>query len=407
MRTWQAIGTLAAIALLTGCATTRGPLSASGRPIPPAALVAAETLADERQVPAPVRPYFVAMHAEGRENQTLHALRGGLVALRLGEFALAAELLDVAARDVESLQEGAAQARRAQSKFVREQEKWFKGETYERSALYVYRGLLYLREHDFGNAAACFKRAQLHDITGEDAPGFAGDWYSAELLLALASYRQGVPEDAARALERTKSFTVKPGEVTPPQPGDNLLVFVETGVAPVKYRAGQYGEQLRFREMPTPIRTVELWEAGQRRAAGPAAESLFAQATTRGTRQVDFILAGKAQFKQGTEAGALALGMGAVIASQHRGREANIATGVLAGLAVISAIASSATTPEADIRAWENLPNALYVLTASVPPGEREWEVRGLDARGGVVQSVKLKLPIETGSPLRVLFVKL
>jgi len=342
------------------------------------------------------------MYAEGRENQALYAMQAGLAAMYIGDFPLAARTFDLGIADVDSLMAGASAAQRASGKFVREQEKWFKGESYERSVLFFFRGLLYLGTNDFGNAAACFKRAQLYDITGDDAPGFAGDWYSCEWALAFAAYKQGFPEEAQQAMERAADFSTRQGEVPPPEPNQNVLVVVLTGSAPIKARAGRYGERLVYVEGPNPVHEVEIVQAGQVLARSAPAESLYVQATTRGTRQVDYILAGKANFKQATETAAVALGTGAVIASQHK--NSDVATGILAGLSLLSAFISSATTPEADIRAWDNLPHSVFLIGLTLPPGRQRFEVRGI---GPYPQTVEAGPVVRAGEPLQIVFVRM
>jgi tetratricopeptide (TPR) repeat protein len=401
----SAISLAAAVVLLSGgCATTKGPFSASGKPIRKETLEAARRRVDQEQIPENLRPYYVAMYAEGRENQALHAMRAGLEALRTGHLDLAERTLDLAIQDVEALMEGAAAARRAQSKFGKEQEKWFKGESYERSALFLYRGLIYLIRHDYGNASACFKRAELYDVTGDDAPGFAGDWYSAEWALALASLKRGSPDEAAAALKRAATFSSRQGPVPPPTAACNVLIVVECGIGPVKYRAGEYGELMRYREVPSPVRTVTVLEQGKAVDTTAAAESLYVQATTRGKRQVDAILAGKARFKEDTGTAAVGLATGAAVASHYERQ--GIATGVLAGLALLAAGLSAATTPQADIRTWDNLPDSIFFLCLSLPPGESALTVEGCNATGSVVKIQELKPVIYKDNPLAVIFVR-
>jgi tetratricopeptide (TPR) repeat protein len=395
----------AAVLLSYGCATPSGPLSASGKPIRKETLQAAQQRVAQEQIPENLRPYYVAMYAEGRENFALHAMRAGLEALRSGQLDLAQRDLDLAIQDVEALLQGEAAAKRAQSKFGKEQEKWFKGESYERSALFLYRGLIYLIRHDYGNAAACFKRAELYDITGDDAPGFAGDWYSAEWALALASLKHGHPEDADAALKRASEFSSRQGDVPPPTAACNVLVVVENGFGPVKFRAGEYGELMRYREVPSPVKSVRVLEQGKPAATTAPAESLYVQATTRGKRQVDAILAGKAKFKKGTEAAAVGLGLGAAVASQHDSR--GIATGVLAGLALLSAGLSAATTPQADIRTWDNLPDSIFFVCLSLPPGESTLTIEGCNVSGSVVKTQEVKAVIYKDNPLAVIFVRI
>jgi tetratricopeptide (TPR) repeat protein len=395
---------LALVSLGAACATTPRPLSASGKPIAPEAISNAVRTVSQQQIPEPIQQPFIAMYAEGRENQALHAMRAGLAALNIGEFPLAAQTFDKAIADVDSLMAGAKEAQKATGKFTKEQSKWFKGESYERSALYFYRGLLYLVDKDYGNAAACFKRAQLYDVTGDDAPGFAGDWYSCEWALAFADYKEGFPADARQAMDRAAKFSTRQGAVPPPEPNQNVLLAVQIGGGPIKTRSGQYGERLIYQEGANPITEVVVREGERELTRSAAAENLYVQATTRGTRQVDYVLAGKANFKSGTQTAAVALGAGAVIASQQRGNDANIATGILAGLAVASALISSATTPEADIRMWDNLPHSIFLIGLTLPPGEHKLQVQGL---GPYPHTVDINPVVRADDPLQIVFIKM
>ena len=172
----------------------------------------------------------------------------------------------------------------------------------------------------------------------------------------------------------------------------------------MKYRAGKYGQLMRYQEVPSPVTKVEVLQDNKVLTAAAAAESLYFQATTRGKRQVDSILAGKAQFKEGTADAAVGLGAGALVASQFDRN--GIATGVLAGLAVISAGLSAATTPQADIRTWDNLPHSIYFLCLSLPPGESSLTVMGQNAVGSVLKIQELKPVIRKDDPLQVIFVR-
>jgi tetratricopeptide (TPR) repeat protein len=395
-----AAGLLATI-LLLGCAGSGSVRSASGTRVSAQALAEASEKVRTRGIPEPLQADFTRLYSEGRQNSVLHAMRAGLRALRLGYDDLAREVLDQAIAEVEALQEGTRQAKRAKSRFVGEREKWFKGENYERSALYFYRGLLYLKEQDFNNAAACFKRAQVEDITGDDAADFAGDWLSAEWALALASLKAGRAEDAAAARRRAEGFARSVEGIVWPEADVDTLVVVEAGQAPLKYRAGKFGEQLKFAERPSPVARVEVAGVQQ-----PMLESLYHQATTRGTRQVDYILGEKASFKEDTGNAALGLGVAAVAAAHTRTQEGAIAAGVLGLAALGTAIASSATQPEADIRAWDILPEGIFLV--GVRAEGRALEVRGLDSQGKVVNQASVAaVGQEKGAQeLRVVFIR-
>jgi hypothetical protein len=194
--------------------------------------------------------------------------------------------------------------------------------------------------------------------------------------------------------------------VPPPRANENVLIVVENGTGPIKYRGGQYGERLYYRDTPTPIVNVAIVAGAETLTESAPAESLYVQATTRGTRQVDYLLAGKANFKKTTGNVAAALGVGAVIAATQKGNSAQIATGVLAGLSLISSLVSAATTPEADIRFWANLPRNIFLLGLTLPAGPVEFQVRGLDPGGRVVQAIPVKTEVVAGDPVQIIFVR-
>jgi hypothetical protein len=381
------------IALLTaaisGCATS-GHKSASGTDIDPQVYAREQQRVIDEKIPEPLKDEFIALYSEGPQNSVLHSMRAGLHAMRLGYYNIARKCFDSAIRDVEALQAGADQAKRSASKFVADKEKWFKGESYERSALYFYRGLLYLKDQDYGNAAACFKRSELEDITGNDEPGFQGDWYSDELGLALASYLNGYPGDADVALKRAATYQSIQGQVPPPSPLTNTLIVVEIGTGPLKYSAGRYHEQLRFREEAPATVSVRADLPNQQTLTTAAAENIYFQATTRGTRQVDYILKGKANFKEGSQVATAALAVGAIAASDVD--KSGITSGALALAAIGTAITSALTTPEADTRSWDNLPHSLYLLNLNLSPNIQGVAISGLDAGGKVTQQAGVPL---------------
>ncbi len=397
------LGGFASILLLfwTGCAT-EGNRSASGKEIPLEAIQTANAMVERKQIPPELRSHFFALYAEGRQNSVLHAMRGGLAALRLQHRELAKEAFDQAIREVEALQYGQAQAERTKSKFVGEKEKWFKGEPYERSALYLYRGVLYLQDQDFGNAAACFKRAQLMDITQEEDPQFAGDWTIAELALALASYGQNDPLTADQALMRVKKFPSYREGMSIPNPETNTLLIFESGKGPIKWGEGQFGEKLRFKEVAPSIEKIRVTRGEN--SIDSATESLYLQASTRGGRQIDSILGDKASFKEDTQNATLGLAGGAVVASQTE--QSGIAAGVLGLAAIGTGIFSAVTQPEADLRSCENLPHSLHFIFLNLPSegGEVEWQGVGASPSLNAKQTFKI-LP-DPQKKIQVLWVK-
>ena len=104
------------------------------------------------------------------------------------------------------------------------------------------------------------------------------------------------------------------------------------------------------------------------------AEDIWFQASTRGGRQIQAILDGKAEFKEGMNtAGAIGIGSGlGMMNAGSRYNDNNMAAAgaivLLAGL--MAHAAAAATTPEADLRFWDNLPDNLHFATLRIPVGE-------------------------------------
>jgi tetratricopeptide (TPR) repeat protein len=371
---------------LTACASgPAGPTMAQ--------IASADQQMASENIPPTLRSLYRELLLGGERDYVWNAMRLGLAAGRLGEKAMAARMFDGAIRRVEALQEGAAQAERAKSKFVAESEKYFKGESYERAALYVYRGLLYAEAGDMENAGACFRRAQVQDLaeSGEKS----GDWYSAEWLLAYAQQRSGRLSEAQHALARAAQFGGRRGRVPPPLKEGNVLLMVEAGEGPQKFAGGDHGEKLYFSEGDIRARRIEVRMAGQPVALVPAAEDLYVQATTRGMRKVDHILAGKAQFKEATDiAGTAGIVAGAATAAtSHSDTQSLVGLGLVVG-GLISKGISGAAQPEADTRAWENLPHSLFFSTLNCPVGTTKVVIRALDASGAVVNETTREIVI-------------
>ncbi|MCS7090912.1 MAG: tetratricopeptide repeat protein [Verrucomicrobiota bacterium] len=319
--------------------------------------------------------------AEGpARDKVLWQYRTAAAALRRGRFDLARSLLDEALLTVQGIHGPNPEARKARSLFRPEAVKPFVGEPYERSMAYIYRGILYWRDGELDNARACFRSAQFEDSDATDQT-YVGDWVLPDYLDALATAKLG--GDPADALRRAQQ-NVRGATLPPLDPSVNTLVFLEFGPGPVKYATGEYGEQLRFQTRPSPIRSARL-RVGDWVIPVAAVDDVNYQATTRGGRLMDHVLGNKAVFKQATDrAGDAALVGGAILAVAGQGRKsAADETGaalLLAGLA--SKLISSATTPQADTRAWDNLPQFLSFAQLRLPPGRHIVTVEFLDAHG-------------------------
>jgi len=324
-------------------------------------------------------------------DKVLWQYRTAAAAMRQGQFEVAKQNLDDALLTLGGALGKDKSARQARGYFHSESKKTFIGEPYERSMAYIYRGILYWMDGQPDNARACFRSAEVEDSDAQNHE-YAGDWVMPDFLDGLASMKLG--GDGADAIKRAQA-EAKNIKLPPPNPKANVLCFVEFGPGPSKFATGEYAEELRFTVQPSPVLSAEIKVDQQDIPVAPTDDVWF-QASTRGGRLMDHILGNKAVFKGTTDAvGNVALMGGLATAAISRDRTAQeVGLGIaLAGL--VSKIASAATTPEADTRAWDNLPRYLSFANLSLPPGSHTITVEFHDAAGRVLPSLTKTLSVE------------
>jgi hypothetical protein len=286
-----------------------------------------------------------------------------------------------------------AEAKKSRGYFHSESRKRFIGEPYERSMAYIYRGILYWMNGEPDNARACFRSAELEDGDAENR-AFAGDWVLPDYLDGLATAKLG--GDGSDAFIRAQA-SAKGVKLPPYNTKANVLFFFEFGPGPVKFASGEYGDELRFQCPDSPVRSAHL-QLEPLQIQVDATDDVCFQATTRGGRVMDHILGNKAVFKSTTDAaGSVAIIGGAGTLMANRGRNST-ATGVGAGLLVagiLSKIVSEATTPEADIRAWDNLPHYLSFACVPLAPGTHSAKIEFRDAAGRVIPRLTRTIAFE------------
>lgn len=309
-------------------------------------------------------------------------------ALRIGNFDEAKAKLDDAILQGGGIITNTADAARARSFFHPEDTKTFIGEPYERIMNYYYRAILYWRDGEPDNARACYRTGQLLDSDAESHE-YQSDYVLLDYLDGLASVK--LDGDGSDALARAQALTKR--SLPPYDKEANVLIFAEYGRGPVKYAGGEYGEQLRFYTEPSHIHSARLMVDG-RTIPLPPYDNLNFQATTRGGRVMDHILGNKVVFKQTTDTvGNVAL-VGAALAANNNSRDSNRAAVGLAAIGLISKIASAATTPRADIRTWDNLPQYLSFASIHLRPGEYPAEIEFLTKDGYPASELTRQLTI-------------
>ncbi len=346
---------LAGAILLAGCATPKKyTFAPTGDP-----------LADGRTAIAQGPP----------QDKVLWEYRTAAVCMRRAQFAEAKSLLDDALLTLGGINGKDSGAKKARGYFHEESKKTFIGEPYERVMAYYYRGILYWMDGEPDNARACFRSGQLIDSDTENKQ-YAADYVLLDYLDGFATVK--LAGDGSDALKRAQT-EARLGPPPAYNPKANTLVFLEFGRGPGKYAAGEYGEQLRFREGSAATRGAVVQAGSQNVRVGPYDDVSF-QATTRGGRVMDHILGNKAVFKSSTDIAGNAALLGGVVAASNR-RTQEIGLGLVAA-GVLTKIISSATTPAADVRAWDNLPQYLSFAALELPPGEQTVTVQFVDASG-------------------------
>lgn len=312
-------------------------------------------------------------------DKLLWQYRLALAEMRRGQFDAAKPVLDDALLTLGGLYGKDAEARKARRLFQQEAKKTFIGEPYERAMAYFYRGILYWRDGEMDNARACFRSAEFEDSDAENNE-YTCDYTLFDYLDGFATTK--LAGDGSDAFKRAEK-TAKGAKPPPYDTKVNTLVFLDFGPGPKKYGGGQYGEELRFRTRTSSVQSAQLQIDGKIVNLQPADDLNF-QATTRGGRLMDHVLANKAVFKNTTSAaGDIAIVSGAILASgrHHNSSADEVGAGLMiAGL--LSKIASAATTPEADVRMWETLPQFLALGQFKLSPGEHSATINFLNAAG-------------------------
>ena len=184
--------------------------------------------------PQELRRHFVVAQAQGQRNRVLNDMRLGLATFAMERNPLAETLFDDALQGIEAVYADNEEAKKSRKLFVKEQNKDFKGEPYERVMAYYYRGLLYMRAGDYENARASFKGGMLQDAFAEEEQ-YRADFALMPYLQGWAAHCSG---NASLAAEDFKEFRDLNKDTPLPREHDTVLVLVETGAAPVKVSDG-------------------------------------------------------------------------------------------------------------------------------------------------------------------------
>ncbi len=315
--------------------------------------------------PEELHPMYRRVLMEGRRNLVLNHMRIGLAAMELGHWKLAEDSFDIALLNIEAVYANDAEAAKARSLWHEEGRKVFKGEPYERAMAYYYRGLLYMRRGDFENARASFKGGLLQDAMAEEEI-YRADFAMLVFLEGWASKMlgdKGLAEEAFREVKQLRP------DFNPPEPNHNVLLIAETGSSPRKVAVGRSRSELVFQRGFLHTDDKAQFEIGGSVFNGYPMEDIYWQASTRGGREVDRILEGKAKFKETNETMGRALtdvSLNALAMAPRFGDDAG-AVAIVAGIVGLVGLGQQAvanrTRTRADTRYWDNLPDRVHFYT--------------------------------------------
>lgn len=368
--------------------------------------------------PEALKPLYKTLFTGGERNAVLNFERLGLAAIETGHWDDAERAFDAALLRIEAIYAKNPQAEAARSAFHKEANKAFKGEPYERAMAYYYRGMLYLRKGDFENARASFRTAEYQDTVSE-AEEYQGDFALMDYLAGWASQcngQAGMAKDFYEAAIAAQTSTT-PGTApassaipaaTAPAAGEdpkattfkapaadaNVLMVAEMGFGPLKAKDGRQKEKLVFNTATTfpeiaASFTVQPKQGATQVIGTMPISSVRQQATTRGGRAIDGVLAGKASFKSTTQAvGTVATTAGLTMMASGDSNSAQTG-GYMAMAGMLFSAFSTAVKTDADVRMWDTLPDTISLATSK------------MDTSGGLasVAFTDGKAPLDLGSP--------
>lgn len=320
---------------------------------------------------------------------TLYTLQTGLAAWSEGRLPESKFYLDNALNVIEGMFADNENAAKARSVWYAEGAKDFKGEPYERAMAFYYRGLAYLAEGDYENARAVFRSGILQDAFAEEQQ-YRSDFAS---LMVLEGWTNQLLGDASQAKESyAEAAKYLPGWQAPAA-GANLLIIAELGGSPRKLGDGIHNEEIVYRRPKrTPEASAEVMLDGV--AYRPVQiEDVFFQASTRGGREIDRVIAGKLSLKTTTDkigqVTAEIASQGSLISAAGSGSGGR-ALGGLAAIGAISSIISANVQPRADVRYWNNLPETLHATALRAAGLPALIQVSLKDKTGAPVTADKL-----------------
>lgn len=364
--------------------------SFTAKPLVAAMLAAALCAAPQAQADYPAA--LARLKASPAKDVTLHTVQAGLAAFSAARLPEANRHFDDALTVIEGMFADSQAAANARSLWYEEGAKEYKGEPYERAMAFYYRGLAYLVEADYENARASFRSGLMQDAFAEEQQN-RSDFTSLMLLEGWTNQLLGSNGQAKDAYDEAKRL--RAGLPVPPA-GANVMVIAELGGSPRKVGDGIDNQEIVYRgPKRTPERSVSV-DIDGKTYKPLLIEDVFYQASTRGGRPIDRLIAGKASFKDTTGQIGMALtsiaSESSVMMSAVGGTGGGRVMGGLAAVGAISSIISANVKPRADVRYWNNLPETIHATSFRHAGLPEKISVTLFDEGGAPVQPDKLAI---------------
>jgi tetratricopeptide (TPR) repeat protein len=366
------------------------------------------------EMPALLEPLCL----ERTTSQPLYRCELGVSYLARNNKSLAKQYLLDAYTSIEEFFDPTSE-KKAMSLWGAEAEKVYKGEPYEQATLSMLVGLLLLEEGDVDNALSCFKNGQIADSDVENEM-YQSDYAALQLLEAKcyqmrreqAEYDQFIRK-AVDSFSKTHPFLhSKRAEIVadnqvfeaskeelirdshsyydPLMRPFNTLLLVWTGRSPEMHRTGQYGEGRVLVKCPS-VEThyeVQLDGSSWHDVIRGFANVSF-QATTRGGREMDNVLADQAAFKRTShEVGKAFIDAADDVSDPY-------AALVLMGVGLISHGIGAATKVQSDIRSWETLPDQIALVPLQLTAGMHQVRIDCYDKNFRLNRSVTHQFTVD------------
>ena len=275
-----------------------------------------------------------------------------------------------------------------------ENSKVFKGDAHERATLYALLAISFMDRGEYEDAIRCVKNGLLADSANTKEVQYNSDYALLQYLGYVAASKSGDDAEATSyAKEMAKNLADRK---IPIGKGSAARAFFEkenipdaflvvwTGLPPTYVRGGEY-EEIRYvapGDTLVDFLTMET-EGGQERIMAKGLGDVNFQATTRGGREMDEVLADKAAVKSGFKTS------GNILIVAGLACVTTVSDNWIAELAILGAggtclalggtchLVGYCVNSKADVRSWRNLPGEFVIVPVKLSGASQELTVRG------------------------------